>query len=495
MGERKYFWILLIAILLLLLPSGAQRSQAGQVPVEGLCHFGIGAASGVGGYDLSTLGVGGYLDWGLSRNREVPDNIHYFNVLNVSDSAYAAQPASLPNRLAKTPGAFWIIGNEPDSEVRYQDHISAESYAARYYELASIIRQHDSTARIGFGPIIQPTQIRITYLQKVLDRLVKLAGSRSKALGLIDVYTIHAFILNEEQIYNSSGQAVSWGAGLPIGYDSSWGAPEIIRINGEANETWKTHSIDIFKQRIIRFREWMKAQGEQNKPLWITEYGSLFPSTGGSYLYVSDQDTIAFMEQSFEFVLGTKDKKLGYAGDEDRLVQHLLWYSLNEVRWRFGGSLFDPANKTQTVVGERFVSYNPPISMVPFGQVDVMILPQAPLVTPGGLGSTPGAQNYRIAVRASNAISSDRQTAVQVDLYEGSRLIGSVKGNLPRCGGQGIFIFKDYNLFPGEQHTYRAVISLQPNNGVEINPDNQNVTLPPVIMPSARMIFLPTVRR
>jgi hypothetical protein len=496
MGERKYFWTIIMALMLLLAPVYTQRSQAVQAPYSDLCHFGVGLALGLSGYDLSILGVGGYLDWGTKRIVSVPANIQYFHVINVSDRAYPSMLRNLPGLIAKNPGATWIIGNEPDSEVRYQDHISTESYAARYYEMANLIRKHDPAARIAFGTIIQPSEIRITYLQKALDHMIKLAGGdRVKALGLIDIYSIHAFILNEEQLYNSQGQNISWGAGLPIGYDPSWGKPEVIRINAEANETWKTHDIEIFKRRVIRFREWMKSQGEQNKPLWITEYGSLFPSTGESYLYVSDQDAVAFMEKSFDFTLGTTDRNLGYPGDNYRLVQHLLWYSLNDYRWHFGGSFYDPVTRTQTLVGERFVSYNPPLSSVPLGQVDVYILPQAPKVTPGGLGSAPGTQNYRILVRAGNHISSDRLTGVQVDLYEGSRFLGSQKGNLPRCGGQAEFAFLDYNLLPGDVRTYRAVISVQPNNGTEINLANQDVTLPSVVMPPVSTLFLPSVRR
>ena len=498
MGARKNFRTILFAILslLMLMPLNAQRSQAKQPPVVDLCHFGIGLALGVSGYDLSILGVGGYLDWGVTRSKSVPENILYFYVLNVSNQAYPGVLKNLPALIAKNPGAFWIIGNEPDSEVNYQDHISAESYAARYYELASIIRQQDPEAHIGFGTIIQPSQIRITYLQKTLDAMVKLAsGNRSKALGLIDVYTIHAFILNEEKLYNSKGQTINWGAGLPIGYEPSWGAPEVIRISAGVDESWKTHSIDIFKRRVIRFREWMKALGEQNKPLWITEYGSLFPSSGEGFLKVSDQDAVAFMEQTFNFVLGTKNKSLGYAGDADRLVQHLLWYSLNDYRWHFGGSLYDPNTRSRTFVGDRFISYNPSISIVPVGQVDVTILAQAPQVSPGGLGSAPGTHNYRIRVRAANLISSDRLTAVQVDLFEGSRWVGSTKGSLARCAGQAEFAIMDYNLTPGEQHTYRAVISLLPDNGVETNPANQDVTLPAVTLPFVKTIFLPAVWR
>ena len=99
-------------------------------PQTGSCHFGITVLYGMTGYDLSLLGVETYLDWGnKNKNNAVADNIQYIRVINVGDASYASNLNALPTKLATYPGSVWIIGNEPDSEVTFQDHISAETYA------------------------------------------------------------------------------------------------------------------------------------------------------------------------------------------------------------------------------------------------------------------------------------------------------------------------------------------------------------------------------
>lgn len=477
--------------ILLITPLGTSSVETASAAADNLCHFGIAAPAGISGYDLSLLGVGSYLDWGSARNPSVPAEIAYFHVLRVSDAQYESVKSILPVRLTQFPGAVWIIGNEPDSEVPYQDHISAESYGDRYYELASIIRTNDPSARIAFGTIIQPTEIRMAYLQKALDRLVVKAGNKTTALGLIDIYSTHAFILNEEQMYEYDNQgniirSLSWGAGWPIGYtpNANWGTPETITVE-------QTYSIDLYKSRILRFRQWMKDNGDQNKPLWVTEYGSLMPT----WLNVSENTTATFMEQTFDYTLRYTDPNLGYAPDKNRLVQHLVWYSLNEDLLLFGGSLFNPANKQRTLVGDRFVSYNPPADIEPPGDVDVAIVSKAPRALPGGPGAQAGTFTYRIVVRATNLISSNRMTTVKVDLYDGDRLVGSATGNLPRCGGEGEFTIMDQNSFaPGAQVSYRAVVSLA-GAGTETNPSNQEVVLPQTTMPPVMQFFLPSVIR
>ena len=77
----------------------------------GTCHFGITVPNGLAGYDLSSLGIDSYLDWGHIRTSSVASNIQYYSVLNVSDSLYAGNLQVLPALLTANPGLTWIIGN------------------------------------------------------------------------------------------------------------------------------------------------------------------------------------------------------------------------------------------------------------------------------------------------------------------------------------------------------------------------------------------------
>ncbi len=467
------------------------------------CHFGVAVVNNSSipftGYDLSTLGIGNYLDWAKTRNPSVPSNIDYYRVLNVSDAAYPTILSQAATLAANNIGATWLIGNEPDSEVTYQDHISAETYADRYFALATIIRAADPSAKIGFGTVIQPTPIRLYYLTKAMTRLAADAGGDPQAHALIDVYSIHSFILNEQPLYDSQGNNINWGAGVPVGYvAATWPAPEVIDIG--AGETYKTYDITIFEQRVNAFRSWMKAQGEQNKPLWITEYGSLFPSAGNIYLQVSDADTANYMVQTFDYMLGTKDPNLGYADDAYRLVQKWDWYSLNQELDTFGGSYFNPNNHMLTAVGDVFLKYNPSFTAVPVVDPDVYVQANTLSITPFSPSDTPGLVNYKFSLKFSNYFIGDRSTGVNIQIYDGSTLIYSTQANMPRCGGSVEAAFLLKNSLPGSAHTFTATISLITGNGTDTNLANNTVTFPSTGLPTpttypAPSAYFPVVRK
>ena len=440
-------------------------------PQTGSCHFGVTVPNGLVGYDLSILGVDSYLDWWHnSKPSTVADNIQYYKVLQVGDLNYSVNLAALPRLVSDNPGAVWIIGNEPDAEVTFQDHISAETYAERFYAMATYIRAHDTSAKIGFGSVIQPTPVRLYYLDKAITRLTQLAGTRADALALIDIYTIHAFILNEQPMYDSGGNVISWGAGVPVGYNkSSWPAYQVI-------DGTQTYDINLFKSRVTAFRQWMQSYGEQSKPLWITEYGSLLPT----WLNVSELTSATFMEQTFDFMLGTKDTVLGDINDDYRLVQKWLWYSLNDDVDHFGGSLYNPLTHQLTTVGDHFINYNPSTAAVPITDPDVYIDASSFWVASGSSGQ------YQISVKVANNVSSDRLTAVKVDLYLGANLVGTVNTNLPRCAGKIPVSFVVNNLQAGHSYTFTARVTA--TNGTDISPANNEVVFPSKIIPYFTMI-------
>jgi len=333
-----------------------------------------------------------------------------------------------------------------------------------------------------------------------LARIAQLAGGVAQAHALFDVYTIHGFILNEAQLYDANGKAISWGAGLPVGYNpATWPAPELI--HPEFGETWKVYDINIFKQRLLAFRQWMKNQGDQNKPLWITEYGVLFPPMGNPYLYVSDPDTANYMVQTYDLMLGYKDPALGYPADGNRLVQKWTWFSLNDRRTAFGGTIFDPVNTYPTVVGDMFAQYDPPLSAVPVTNPTVYVVPNGLSATPISRSSVAGLLNYKISLRISNHVSSDRRTGITVNLYEGNTLIGSINTQIPRCSGTAVADFLLKDMLPGQAHTFSAHIALQPGNGTDSNSAaNNQVSFAPLTLPNATTFpapntFIPIIRK
>ncbi len=348
---------------------------------EQIDRFGITAPLGVVGYDLSEIHATSYLDWG-KESSSVPEGVEYIHVLKMrfvpvakdnstgdsDEAAYQSFILDLPDLISRNPESVWIIGNEPDRKAM-QDDLTPEKYAERFYEVAKIIRNTDSTAKIGFGSIVQPTPIRIRYLQRSLERLHSIAEENENPMDLIDIWTIHNFILNEEYIRDDLDY---WGAEIPPGFSCPEDCYDAFIVNDFNYSV--TYSIEIFSERINNFRDWLKTIGEQNKPLWITEYGSLFPDWEVETCY-EDQDNcspryppyeewplgsdnIQFMIDTFNFLLYASDFGTGLPIDEYKLVQRWYWYSLNgyvkryplsltDPKYSYGGSLYDPDNNRQ----------------------------------------------------------------------------------------------------------------------------------------------------
>ncbi len=367
--------------------AGVARPAPAAVPSSDWWRFGIVAPQGISGYNaqLDDLKARAYIDFGRSLAPARPGGIEYIQVLRVRNDLYPTVLSELPGLVAANHSAYWEVGNEPDTTYENQDNLTPETYADRFYAIATQIRSLDATAKIGFGTVVQATPIRLHYLDRAWQRLITDAGSQAAASGLIDFWNVHAFILNE--------WPGEWGTGVPQGFTCEsggqgrcWDAPPFPVPNCDATplQCWlpvhytvppfnETHDNAVFEGRVLAMRQWMKGIGEQNKPLWITEYGSLFPPidppVGPSVYKVSDTETARFMTQSFNYMLNTTDASLGLPSDGNRLVQRWFWYSLNDHRYTFGGTLYDPDNaKVRTEVGTAWINYvDPPV----FGDVPI----------------------------------------------------------------------------------------------------------------------------
>jgi hypothetical protein len=369
------------------------------------CRFGITSPLGREGYDIASLGVGSYLDWEAVGNPSLPEGREYIHVLRVRDDLFEQTLANLPAWVDSHPGSVWVIGNEPDTTYSGQDALLAEVYAERYLQLARMIRKRDHNALLAFGSVVQPTPIRIRYLTRAWQKLVDLTGGVQSASRLIDIWSIHSFILNEEY--------ASWGTGLPPGFEHDHGDAFIIPID---QLEW-TYSIDIFQSRIQAFRVWMASIGERDKPLWITEYGSLFPPIdppgGPDYYNVSDADTKAFMLATFDYMLDAADNRWGMPSDGNQLVQRWYWYSLNDYRYQFGGTLFDPDNgKEPTAVGQDFIAYQ----SAHLASTD--LYPQSLTAYAMSYDPTRTHVNYRLDIHLGNNQYTDASCA-RVWVYDG----------------------------------------------------------------------------
>jgi len=417
------------------------------------CRFGVGqAAHPVTSYGIPSLNLGWYSDWGAQASPPRPGGVEYVQLLHVSSDGYSPRGATLADIIAANPGALWLIGNEPD--CIYQNNVLPEDYAQAYHDAYAFIKEHDLTAQVAAGGIVQPTPLRMQYLDMVLDEYMTLYG---EALPT-DAWHIHSFILREKR--------GDWGCDIPPGITADEGMLYIFPDD--------TDRLDIFQDRIMVFRQWMRDWGYRDTPLIITEYGTLTPYYDPEWKYVdSNGDPMDearardFMYGTFDYLLTASDPDLGYPADENRLVQRWLWYSLDDTI-AYGGALFDPFTLNMLQLGHDFGDYTSAISPT----VDLLAVD----VTQMGSVPFPPASPATVTLRArvSNVGSVTIAQPVTVRLLDGQgHQIGSdeaITGTIAGCAEVEEVSITWSNVPPGV-HTLWVVVDPE-DEVAEANEDN-----------------------
>ena len=455
--------------------------------LDQFCHFGINNPYPFSNdYDMTLLGADSYVNWSVNPEPLEPQNYEHIKVIrtwgdetDVLDLRYETTIANLPAQIAAYPGGIWIVGNEPDTTYETQDNLIPEVYAQRFLEISAIIRGYDPEALVGFAPIVQPSPARIYYLERVVAEMNSLLeGTEITISSTFDLWTIHAFLLNETG---------GWGTGLPTGVDLS-------DLDGdhqplELDYRYDTHSIVLFSELIINFRQWVYDQGLGDKPLWITEYGSLMPTS-----IVPESETIEYMIDTFDFLLSSKNPVSGYALDDNRLVQKWFWYSLNESIDTFGGTLFDRELSQETNIGLNFRQYDPDPTMVlqkPPDLIPVAIESISPIrYAPDGI-----LVDYLVTIRVRNNVSADHKSNFLVSLFDSNDvLLGTASGSTMRCAGDGFGTLVVTGIAPGSE-LFDLKISVESSDLTDINLDNNTITISDgtAFIGVPDMLFLPAI--
>lgn len=323
-------------------------------------------------YDVAQLHAGWYSDWDFAVNPPRPAGLEYVQLVRVGRDLPPVDQEALKQAIVANPGSIWIIGNEPErravqnpSLISHYPDLTPKEYAALYAEYYGLIKGLDPTARVAIGGVVQPSPTRLRWLELVLEEYQALTGSKMP----VDIWNIHIQIMREKRDFPGCGDC--WGADIPQGINIPEGM--LFEISDNAD-------IAILKDFVWTFRRWMKAQGEQEKPLIISEYGALMPSEFlGETKEAGDQVVIQFMRQSFDFFLHTTDPELGDPHDGYRLVQRWLWFSLNDPPFHyseehqawigFNGGLFEWPNEgwpgKLTPFGEAFAAYTSALLSTP----------------------------------------------------------------------------------------------------------------------------------
>ena len=295
------------------------------------CRYGINVIHNPANLMIEKLRLGWYLNYNTTPSPVLANQAKYVPVIRLSQTGsysnyftYTPSCQNLLDAIAANPGADWLIGNEPDRKD-FQDDMEPHVYAAAYAELYDLIKAEDPLARIFAGTIVQPTPLRLQYLDMVLDSYSNQNGGAKMP---VDGWSIHNFILNEVSCDYDPNNC--WGAEIPPGIQANVG--EVLSIEDNDN-------IDLFTERIENFRQWMVDRGYGGLPLTVSEYGILMPS----WLGFDANRVNTFMDATFDYMETAVDPQLGDPNDNYKLVQTWSWFSTGAPGDEFNGYLFEGA--------------------------------------------------------------------------------------------------------------------------------------------------------
>jgi len=322
-------------------------------------------------YGIASMRFGWYVNFGVTANPSTPYGMEYVPTVRVKQDklasdgsitncrvgpyyktpySYTVSPSvsQIQSIASSHPGMTWLIGNEIErvdwgsgSSCSRQDEILPELYAQAYHDLYSAIKSADPTAQVAIGGMVEFTDLRRQYLERVWNEYQARYGTTMP----VDIWNIHLYALQEVKD--------DWGAGIPAGFSETSGVIYTILDNKDFTKAWP---------QIVSLRTWMKDHGQRNKPLIITEYGvnmpawvecPAYPNTTGCP-FTPEQVRDSFMYPSFNAFLNQTDANIGYPADGNRLVQRWNWFSVDYDDGKcedysgvsyfneyFGGSLFN----------------------------------------------------------------------------------------------------------------------------------------------------------
>lgn len=353
-STRRFRLLALLPVLCLATVRAIPLAADGQAPpLPGICRdsdrFGVWVTRNpIARYNVEPLHAGWYNSWMPQLAPSEPADMWFAQLVRVSDdgpfpdSACSACPTweEVAAIAERNTGTLWLIGNEPDR----QDYVPAGNYARIYRDLYLFLKEHDPSCLVGIGGVVQPTPIRLQYLDMILGAY---QGEYGEPMP-IDVWNTHNYVLDE----GVDGS----GCGIPPGTDPSLARDYEIQDHDDLAQ-WLSHVVDL--------RTWMRDRGYQDRPLIVSEFGILMGETYGYYY----QRVKAFMVATFDWMLIATDPDIGNPADGYRLVQAWNWYSLDHKDfegWQTTWShLFDPDTLEITNLGLDFGAYTGPL-MDPF---------------------------------------------------------------------------------------------------------------------------------
>jgi hypothetical protein len=153
-----------------------------------------------------------------------------------------ADPGNLAERAKRHPGAYWILGNEPN--VPAQDDIDPSTFATWYHDATFAIRDSDPTARF-----VGPNGLNWDF---TCTACAGYTSTHDWSDGFVDAYSA---------AYGEVPLVDVWGMHV---YDVDWTSPPLVNTG-------------IGAEQIENARGWLDSHpGLAGKPIWVTEFGVIF---------------------------------------------------------------------------------------------------------------------------------------------------------------------------------------------------------------------------
>jgi hypothetical protein len=298
------------------------------VPPDERFRLGVSLPDGADlSYDLAPLQVGWVMDWSVRESTALDPEIMFAQTVRMKGGVLWPEPAVLESVARSLPGSVWLMSNEAD--VRWQDNVTPEVYARLYHDGYQAIKRGDPSAVVAAGGIAQPTEMRLRYLDLVLEAYESAYGHPLPA----QAWQIHNYMLREERD--------SWGVDIPPGLPDDMGAQYSISDSGD---------VEQFKAQIYAFRRWMVSRGYGGQPLLVTEFGILMPADYG----FPPETVVSYLEETWRFMLTATDEALGDPNDGGRLVQRWCWFSIAYEAYPTS-DLLDPVTGDWTPLAQAWI--------------------------------------------------------------------------------------------------------------------------------------------
>jgi hypothetical protein len=458
------------------------------------CRLGVGLPGrSLATYNYTPTRFGWYLDWHVSSSP--PPAMEYYRTLRVSQDkngstylpSYHITPAldfsaaGLGPVVQAHPGQVWMIGNEPDRPDS-QDDVMPDMYAQIYHEVYWFIKGIDPTAQVATGAVVQPTPLRLQYLDMVLQAYRAKYGTMMP----VDVWNTHSYMIPERK-----GEA---GADIP---------PGITATAGMQYTPVQHLDINVYAGQIKALRSWMKERGYQNIPLISTEYGALYPLWYLDDFGLTQTSINNYIGAVINHVNTQKDLSIGYPADDYRLIQRVAIYSLDDdtvlltnppdpTYFRWGSFLFRSSPPyTRTATGDGFVAIAQ--SLAP--SVDWLI--SQPRALPASLIVSPTETvSPTVQVMVSNAGNAQASAGAVITFTDVTSDLNALIGivSVPPLGGCGSTQAADVvwpALAPG---AHRMRIEVGSSDGVN-EPSWVNNVLTTTVVVGTSGVYLPLLNR